>query len=150
MDFWAGYAPLGQSLDLSEGKIKVTDPIDFDAIKLSDPDIYNSKLDIMDVIGVLQHIVQIEGKTLDGTMAYQAADVDNNNKIDIRDVMAILKDIVDIKSIDTFDLVQTDQNGVVTRVDSLRDSNPENPPELILIANGDVNFDGSFATGYLL
>jgi hypothetical protein len=148
MDFWAGYAPLGQSLDLSEGKIKVTDPIDFDAIKLSDPDIYNSELDIRDVMGVLKHIVQIE--TLDGTMAYQAADVDNNNKIDIRDVMAILKDIVDIKSIDTFDLVQTDQNGVVTRVDSLRDSNPENPPELILIANGDVNFDGSFATGYLL
>ncbi len=96
---------------------------------------------------VLKDIVNIS--TLTGA-AKEAGDVDNNDSIDIRDVMAMLKDIVHIKTIDTFDLVDTDEHGTVTRLTYLENDNPANPPELTLIANGDVNFDGRFSDDNIL
>jgi hypothetical protein len=149
LELWADNQSLGQSIDVIDGKIEVPGDsrINFDAIKLSDPSVYDSRLDIKDVMLVLKDIVNISMLT---GAAKEAGDVDNSNSIDILDVMAMLKDIVGIKTIDTFDLVETDEHGAVTRLIYLDNDNPVNPPELTLIANGDVNFDGGFKDDNIL
>jgi hypothetical protein len=121
--------------------MEVDQTIDFDAIKLSDPDAYDMGLTIGDALDVLRHIVKLE--TLEGA-AHHAADVDNDDDIDIGDALDVLRHIVKLDTIDTFDLIDEAGN----QVTQLEDSNPSIPPQWTLIANGDVDMSGSFATDY--
>jgi hypothetical protein len=141
MNLWDNGVDLNQGVAINHGEIEVDQTINFDAIKLSDPDAYDMDLTIGDALDVLRHIVNLE--TLTGA-AYHAADVDNDDDIDIGDALDVLRHIVKLDTIDTFDLI--DETG--NRVTQLEDSNPSIPPQWTLIANGDVDQSGSFATEY--
>ena len=143
MNFWDNGVDLNQGVAINQGEIEVDQTINFDAIKLSDPDAYDMDLTIGDALDVLRHIVKLE--TLTGA-AYHAADVDNDDDIDIGDALDVLRHIVKLDTIDTFDLIDEAGN----RVTQLEDSNPSMPPQWTLIANGDVDQSGSFSTDYTI
>jgi len=129
---------LDSSVNVVKGKIEVRETVDFDAIKLADPSIYQSNLTIDDALLTLRHIVNLDTLT---DKAYHAADIDNNDKINIDDALGILRDIVNLEKIDTFDLIDGEGN----RVTNLEDSNPIDLPEWTLIANGDVDHSDASA-----
>jgi hypothetical protein len=143
MNLWDNGVDMNQDVAINGGEIEVEQTIDFDTIKLSDPDAYDMDLTIGDALDVLRHIVKLE--TLTGA-AYHAADVDNDDDIDIGDALDVLRHIVKLDTIDTFDLIDEAGN----RVTQLEDSNPSVPPEWTLIANGDVDQSGSFAAEYTI
>jgi len=132
LNFWKDGYDLNQSVTVDAGKIEVGQLIDdFNAIKLSEADAYQGKLDIRDVMGQLKHIVQL--KELTG-MSLHAADTNNDDKINILDVMDVLNDIVQIEALNTFDLIDSDGD----RVKRIDNSTSSVPPEWTLVANGDV------------
>jgi hypothetical protein len=143
MNLWDNGSDLNQGVAINQGEIEVEQTIDFNEIKLSDPDAYDMDLTIGDALDVLRHIVKLE--TLTGA-AYHAADVDNDDDIDIGDALDVLRHIVKLDTIDTFDLIDEAGN----RVTQLEDSNPSIPPQWTLIANGDVDMSGSFAPEYTI
>jgi len=143
LNLWDQGMDLNQSIGINEGGLKVDQTINFDAIKLSDPDAYDMDLTIGDALDVLRHIVNLE--TLTGA-SYHAADVDNDDDIDIGDALDVLRHIVNLDTIDTFDLIDEAGN----RVTQIEDTNPSVPPQWTLIANGDVDQSGSFAAGYTI
>ena len=143
MNLWDNGVDMNQDVAINNGEIEVDQTINFDTIKLSDPNAYDMDLTIGDALDVLRHIVKLE--TLTGA-AYHAADVDNDDDIDIGDALDVLRHIVKLDTIDTFDLI--DETG--NRVTQLEDTNPSIPPQWTLIANGDVDQSGSFATDYTM
>ena len=130
---------------VEDGGIVIEQSISFDAVKLSASDAYDFDINISDAIDVLRHIVDLESFTAN-TAGYQAADVDNNDAINISDAIDILRHIVDLDTIDTFDVL--DSSGArVTQLDA--DATGE-APTWTLVANGDVDMSGSFATDYVV
>ena len=143
MNLWENGSDLDQSVGINAGEIEVDQTINFDAIKLTEANAYNMDLTISDALDVLRHIVNLEPLT---GARYHAADVDNNGTINISDALDVLRHIVRLEMIETFDLIDDQGN----RVTQLEDSNPTTPPEWTLIANGDVDQSGSFATDYTI
>jgi hypothetical protein len=117
--------------------------VTFDEVKLSDAGAYTPKIDIQDAIAVLRDIVNLSDLT---GHAFHAGDVDNNNKIDIQDAIGILRDIVNLAELDTFDLIDAN-NDRVTLLDA---DSISSAPTWTLVANGDVDMNGSFDDAYVV
>jgi len=78
--------------------------------------------------------------------AFHAADVNNDNKIDINDALTILRDIVNLADVDTFDLIDAN-NDRVTLLDA---DVTDTVPTWTLVANGDVDMGGEFDAAYMV
>jgi len=83
----------------------------------------------------LQHVSGLA--TLSGT-GLIAGDVDEDGTASIADGIIILKHVAGISSIDTFNMVDSNNNKI-TSVDMLNAT-----PEWSLIANGDLDMSGGF------
>ena len=130
----------------ANGTINISQNTTFDTAKLSTKDsanAYNFDITISDAIAVLRDIVDLD--VLTGN-AFHAADVNNDGNITISDAIAVLRDIVDLDTIDTFDLVDSNNNRITTIDSSL----PNNTPTWTIVANGDVNMSGSFDSDYIV
>jgi len=128
----------GISTLVEDGGIKFSESIDFDIVKLSVDNAYQSNLNILDMYGVLNSI----GSTID-TYAEHAADTDNHNGINILDMYAVLDDIG--QTLQTYDLI--DATG--TLITSLN-TDQADIANWTIIANGDVDMSGGFEDAYLV
>jgi hypothetical protein len=117
--------------------------VTFDEVKLSDAGAYTPEIDIQDAIAVLRDIVNLSDLT---GHAFHAGDVDNNGVIDIQDAIGILRDIVNLAELDTFDLIDAN-NDRVTLLDA---DTITSAPTWTLVANGDVDMNGSFDDAYVV
>ncbi len=115
----------------------------FDEVKLSDAGAYTPDIAIQDAIDILRHIVNIEVLT---GHAFHAADVNNDDEIAIQDAIDILRDIVNIEKLDTFDLIDAN-NDRVTKLDA--DATGA-APKWTLVANGDVDMGGTYDDAYVV
>ena len=116
----------------------------FDAVKINDS-VYDQNITISDAIDVLRHIVELESLT-SGSSAYHAADINNDGNINISDAIGILRHIVELDTIDTFDLI--DNAGA--RVTQLEAETSGETPIWTLVANGDVDMNGSYDDDYVV
>ena len=128
----------GVSTLIEEGGIKIDNSVSFNAVTLSNDNIYSDNLNILDLYGVLGNI----GQTID-TYAEHASDMDNDGVINILDLYDVLDGIG--KAPQTFDLVDTNGN-LVTSLDA----NSTSVANWTIIANGDVNASGMFADIYTI
>ena len=122
----------GVSTLIEEGGIKIDNSVSFNAVTLSNDNIYSDNLNILDLYGVLGNI----GQTID-TYAEHASDMDNDGVINISDLYDVLDGIGQAPQ--TFDLVDTNGN-LVTSLDA----NSTSVANWTIIANGDVNASGMF------
>jgi len=143
VNLWKDGADTGTSVAVDSGEISIANTVTFDTVKLSAANAYDFDINISDAIDVLRHIVDLEAFTAN-TASYQAADVDNNGAINISDAIDILRHIVDLDTIDTFDVL--DSSGA--RVTELDADATGDAPTWTLVANGDVDMSGSFASDY--
>jgi hypothetical protein len=143
IDLWLGGSDTGSSVAVDTGEISIGTTVTFDEVKLSDAGAYTPKIDIQDAIAVLRDIVNLSDLT---GHAFHAGDVDNNNKIDIQDAIGILRDIVNLAELDTFDLIDAN-NDRVTLLDA---DSISSAPTWTLVANGDVDMNGSFDDAYVV
>ena len=129
----------------NSGEMWFHQSVDIDEVKLSDSGVYNfdTSINISDAIDVLRHIVDLEA-IAEGSNAYHAADTDNNDTINISDAIGILRHIVNLETIDTFDLLDGEGN----RVTQL-DADASGDAVWTIVANGDVDMNGSFAEDYV-
>jgi len=121
--------------------------VNIDEVKTSDADVYNfdTSINISDAIDVLRHIVDLESFT-PGSVGYHAADVNNDGNINISDAIDILRHIVNLEAIDTFDILDMDGSRV-TQFDA---NVSADVPTWTIVANGDVNASGEFASDYVM
>ncbi len=134
-----------QDLIIDNGELRINESYSFDTIKIADTNNYTQSINISDAIDVLRHIVDLESFT-PGSAGYHAADVNNDGDINISDAIDILRHIVDLEAIDSFDLVDDGGN----RVTTLNPTSLSITPNWIMVANGDVNASGEFASDYVM
>ena len=143
LNYYKAGVDTGISTAVKDGSLTISDSVEFDSIKLSEDEYSFDSINISDAIDVLRHIVDLE-KLTEGSVAYHAADVDNNNAVNISDAIDILRHIVNLEPIDTFDIVDSSGDRV-TRLDST----VTEQQTWMLVANGDVNLSGSFDNDYI-
>jgi len=137
-------AETGVSTLVENGGISFDQALDFDAVKLSDSSAYNGTSGIQsdDAVAILRDVVFLDELEA-GSVAWHAADVNNDGMIAADDAVAVLRHIVELDMIDTFDLVDNITGDRVTNLN----------PDIVevqwtIIANGDVDTSGSFNDGY--
>jgi VCBS repeat-containing protein len=143
INYYSNNADTAISTLVNTGDIEIAQSMTFDEVKLSATDAYTPDIGIQDAIAVLRDIVNLSDLT---GHAFHAGDVDNNNKIDIQDAIGILRDIVNIEKIDTFDLIDAN-NDRVTQLDA---NVTDTVPTWTLVANGDVDMGGEFDAAYMV
>ena len=143
INLWEDGSDTGSSVAVDTGEISIGTTVTFDEVKLSDAGAYTPDIDINDALQVLRDIVNLVDLT---GHAFHAADVDNDNDIDIQDALFILRDIVNLTDVDTFDLIDAD-NDRVTLLDA---DSISSAPTWTLVANGDVDMGGSFDNAYVV
>ena len=162
----------GVSTLVENGAISFDQALDFDAIKLSAPEVYlggtaGMGIKADDAVPLLQDIVNIVGVGLVtpppflveeynsdfDTMYYNinpnsfnwhAADVNNDGAIQADDAVAILKHVVQLDTIDSFDLIDS---VTFERIGSFNFEATETA-NWTIVANGDVNQDGVWDANY--
>ena len=129
---------------VESGSISFDQALEFDAVKLSNPSAYNITIQADDAVAILRHIVALDSLTV-GSVAWHAADVNNNELIQTDDAVAVLKHIVALDTLDTFDLVDNTTGNRVTSLD------PDTTlGQWTIVVNGDVDLSSSFDDQYLI
>jgi hypothetical protein len=126
-----------QSKSITNGTVDLSASTIISGLKIAE-NAYEADVSINDVIQNLRHIVGLE--TLTGKAAH-AGDADNDGSIGISDVIVQLRHIVGLADIDTFDIIDSNDNLVT----DLRNATPS----LDLVLNGDVDLSTELKADYI-